>query len=291
MRILKGSDFVLSSPTFVGGADFETATATTGTPTVTVTTANGTVLATPSVTTGPTTGVYRATLTAAAHTTNLETLVVTWTGTAGGFSQNYRQIIDVAGAHYVTLPEIRSYPDLNDKTKFPAYPFLSDIRDEYEELIERVCGVAFVPLYSYETHTGNNKQTLKLNHLRPRTIRSVTIDGVAYAASNFDFTDGGILIYVGNTFSKSKDGTRNITVGYEYGYDLPPAKIRREFLKCVRAEALALKSAVPNNAISQSFEGVTIRYSTPDPSNNRPTGILTLDPVLVQYSERIPGIA
>ena len=43
--------------------------------------------------------------------------------------------------------------------------------------------------------------------------------------------------------------------------------------------------------ISQTVDGVTMRYSTADERQGRPTGLMQLDPVLVQYMYKTPGVA
>lgn len=289
MRITKGSDYLLVSPTFVG-SDGETATAPQSPPTCTVTNEAGTVLTTPFVAAGNGTGVYTAALLGASHTANLDRLRVVWTGTVTGAGvQVYRDEVEVVASHWLSLGEIRHSPDLADKTKYPA-TLLAEVRDEYADLMDKECGVAFVRRYQRDKLFGNGRARIPLTTLRPRAILSVTISGTTADPTAFDITDAGELIYLAGVFPNSTDGSRNVIVTYEHGEEQPPRKLRREVLKCIRSECLGRRSTLPENAISQMFEGTTIRFSTPDRAAGRPTGILSLDPIILEYSKRIPGI-
>lgn len=289
MRITRGSDFSLVSPTFVG-SDSETGAATASTPTCTVTTEAGVALASPTVTASSPAGVYTAALTGAVHTAALDCLAVVWSGTVTGAGlQVYRSTVEVVDRHWVTMPEIRAYPDLDHNSKYPQ-ALLAEIRDEYTDLIEHEMGVSLVKRYQRDQLFGNGLAKLPLTRLRPRSLVSVTIDGVSQTLSGFDITESGEIIRLNGKFQNSADGARNVVVVYEHGYLNPETPFKRALLKCIRSEAVSRKSNVPENALSQQFEGTVIRFSTPDRRNGRPTGILHLDPLLVNYSERIPGI-
>jgi hypothetical protein len=184
---------------------------------------------------------------------------------------------------------MRAYPDLGSPAKYPTQ-MLRDIRDEYETLIEQVCGIGFVPRYQRDVLFGTGTQQIQLSQQRPSRIQSITVDGTAVLTSLVDFTLSGRLIYQANIWRQSYTGLRNVIVNYEHGYTKPPPKLVREILKAIRMEAVSQQSTVQSNAISQTFDGMTIRFSTPNPKEGRPTGILTLDPVLIEYSERLPVI-
>lgn len=290
-RIVKGSQYTLTSPTFVG-SDQETPEDCASTPTCTVTREDGTSLTAATVSNSSSTnGVYTAAITTT-HTSQVDRLQIVWTGTAGSQVQVYRTELEVVGAHYVTLPEIRAESGLDDTQRFPR-ALLEEIRDEYEDLIERVCGVSFVRRYERDQLDGTTGSVLRLSRIRPRTVLSVTVNGTAKTTTEFTLYDHGEIRWDVNTFP-APDGTngyRNVAVAYEHGLDAPPPKLRREILKAIRSEALSRKSDLPTNQISQVHEGMTVRFSTPDPKNGRPTGILSLDPVLVELSEKVPGIA
>lgn len=290
-RILKASQYTLTSPTFVG-ADQETPEDCATTPTCAVTREDGTALTAATVSNSSSSnGVYTAAITTT-HTSQLDRLTVTWTGTAGSQVQVYTTELEVVGGHYVTLPEIRAEAGLDDAQRFPR-ALLEEIRDEYEDLVERICGVSFVRRYERDVLDGNADYVLPLSKLYPRSIISVKVNGTSQTAADFTLYDHGAIRWDVSTFQRP-DGTsgyRNVAIAYEHGYDAPPPKLRRELLKAIRNEATSRRSDMPTNQISQVYEGMTIRFSTPDRKAGRPTGILSLDPVLVELSEKVPGIA
>ncbi len=60
----------------------------------------------------------------------------------------------------------------------------------------------------------------------------------------------------------------------------------------VRATALASRSGVPRDVISQNIEGITTRFSTPDKHARRPTGYLDVDRLLNSLPNyRHPAVA
>lgn len=293
MRILKSSQYTLPSPTFVG-ADGDTAANCASTPTCTITRENGTALTAAVVTQADVAdlGNYQAAITTT-HTSQLDRLTATWTGTAGGLVQVYTQELEVVGGHYVTIPQLRNFDDLGDATRYPV-ALLRELLDEFEDICERACGQAFVRRYQRDLLDGNGTNALTLTKANPRTILSVTVNGVAQTTSEFDVDSStSELTWRSGTFwnPDTTNGEQNIAVAYEYGRDFAPPALARQALICVRGAALEQRSAIPANAISQTFEGVTIRFGTPDASKGRPTGIQTLDAVLVELGLRIPGMA
>lgn len=288
MRILKGSGFALASPTFVA-SDQETATNCDDPPTVTVVNAAGTTLTAPVVADAPGAGVYTATLTPA-HAADLDVLTVTWTGAVSSVAQVYVQTVEVVGGFYASIVDLREAlkgrTDDAEGNRF-SVSLLMRIRDRYEDTCERVCGVAFVPRYHRETLFGNDLPTLHLSKARPRTLRSVSIDGTAQTVGNFavDAVTERLIARSGS-ISSSRDFAANVAVGYEHGFDAPPADLREEALNAMVADILASTSDRPVNEISQEYNGQTIRFSTPNPKMGRPTGILNLDPILVRESMR-----
>lgn len=290
MRVLSGSDVVITSPTFVG-LDGETPTDTASLPTVTVTNGAGTVLTSPTAVDTSDPGVYTTTLTYASHTPNVDTLTVTWLGTAATLRQSYRTTVEVVSSHYVSVQELRNEPDLDDASRFPA-SLIAQVRDEFEDTVERILGRAMVRRYSFETIDGTGTSELSVKYPWIQTVRSVSIDSVAKTASEFTGHVGGWVDWSGGAFPRPSSTSRNISIGYEHGeFDVCPPRLRREAIKCIRADLLSRTAKLPNQALSETFDGVTIRYSTPNPSEGRPTGVLSLDPVLVDLGIRPPGLA
>lgn len=289
MRIVKASTFTLASPVFVA-SDNETPTDCASTPTCTVTRADGTALAAATVTAAAGDGRYTAAITTT-HTSRVDTLTIVWTGTVSGHTQVYTSEIEVVGGRYAQVPEMRAMKNLEDVGKFPAAAILDEL-ENCEDIVERITGVAWVRRYCRESLQGDGTGRLMLRWYKPASVIAVTVDGVAQTVGEFSF-DGRMLVWESKTFPCSADGAPNVIVDYEHGYQAPAPKLAREVKKWLRNELLAGRSDQPSDQIRQVFDGVTIQFSTPDPARGRPTGILTLDPVLTapDIMHRVSGIA
>jgi len=289
LRVAKNSAVTLTSPTFVD-TDGDTPADATGTPTCTVSREDGTALAALTVTDAGI-GVYTAPLTTT-HTSQLDRLTVTWTGTVSGQQQVYTDEVEVVGGHYVTIPEIRGERGLDDISKYPV-SLLREVRDEFADMVEGICGVAFVRRYHRDLFNGAGRSTHTLTWPRPRSVISVKYDGVAQTAADFSLLPHGVVVAESGVFPAATGDELNVAVAYEHGFDAPPADLRREALKWIRGRVFERGSGIPENAISTTFEGQTIRLSTPDPERGRPTGIMSLDQILTRpgVMHRVPGIA
>lgn len=252
---------------------------------VTVTRADGTVLAAPTATAA---GVYLSIpLTAATHLNQLDRLTVAITATVDGLPATQVVEVDVVGSHWVSVGALRGEPDLADAARYPA-ALLAAVRDEWEEHVEDLCNVRFTPGYEITYCTGNGRDVLHLPIFEPLTVRAVTIDGTAATPADFTLTRDGALTYTTGTFTAGVP----VEVHLEAGMTRPPAKLVREVLKAMRRELLARGSKSPWDAISESFDGsATVRYATPNPDLGRFTGILTMDPVIAEHRRHHFGIA
>lgn len=273
MRVVAGSDVEVLSPVFVG-PDGETAAALDTIPACTVTDGAGTSMPAPTVT-AATVGTYSAALTAAVHTAQLDTLTLTWVGVLAGKTQRLAQTVEVAGGTYVALSTLRQIPALPAE-KFSAVA-LRTAREEFEAIAEQYLGVAFVPRAARETIIGTGQPHLVVGHPMPRAIRSLTIDGAPVDVAAVQLDEAGWL---------QRDEPwplgAKIAVVYEHGFDSPPGPIVRACIEYVRAGLLQATSGVPRNTIDVSIEGVSLRTSTADITQGRPTGWLTVDAALNQ---------
>lgn len=295
MRVLKGSDVTVTSPTFVD-TDGETPKDATGTPTVTVTRDDGTTLTAPSVSSeGTDTGQYTTVLTAATHTTRVDLLTLTWTGTVGGATQVYEQEIEVVGAHIVTLNELRSMDGLNDSAKVTS-DLLRELRDEFADRAEEYCGTSFVPRYRRDVLKGNGNVNLLLSRSFPTSIfsaYSTDTSGVVtdFTVTNWNPQDSGVLVTDGDALTSTVYGERNLTVAYEYGLASCPPSIKRACKDYVRAKALEQGSRIGRDLIRETTpDGFSQQWSTPDPAAGRPTGLLDVDAALNSFGRRAPVV-
>lgn len=183
---------------------------------VTITGADGTVLVSNQPADRTDVGRFKYDL--AAETALLDTLTASWTSSLG----TLQTTTEVVGGYLFTIARARGRNPLSDDAAYPTQDIM-DARTWAEQELENACGAAFVPRYALETITPRYRQrAIRLGHRRVRRVRSLSIDGTvmdpAYIASLL--LDSGQLLRIGR-FSTWACG--HIIVGYEHGYDTPPA--------------------------------------------------------------------
>jgi hypothetical protein len=277
-RVLRNTQRVIEANFYVG----TTLTDADGAVTVTITRGDGTVFATDAATTKPgsTTGKYRYTLIPQA---NLERFTFDFKGTFSGVEQHHPPVVvEIVGAVYVSLNDIRALDGLANTTAFPDET-LREVRDAFEDLAERHCGVAFVPRYRHEWHWGRGDDYLYLRHTPLRRLLAVKMDGVAQTFTGWTVEDGGTITRDTGLFVYRD----RVEVTYEHGYDEPDAELRQAALRAIRKFCLGNKSGIPDNAISMTTPegGFTLGIA----GDNRPTGDPFVDGVLNRLRRKSPA--
>lgn len=267
MRVVRGSTLTVATDPF---------DATPSSPSAVVVNAAGTTLTAPSVAVSG--DRVAVTLTAATHTATLDSLVVTVTAQVGGVPAVQTFAVDVVGGRYVTRGGLRSEPNLADEVRFPD-ALLDDTAAAFEDYVEEYVGVAFVPRYGTERHLGNGTYDLALDHVAPRAIRRVVIDGTVADPARFELVGGHILRALDDWFPLDVD----VVVHLEHGEDRPPERLRSLVAREVRSDLLARSAQAPTQLLWETVDGNTVRYSTPDYRAGRPTGSLHLDAALNAY--------
>jgi hypothetical protein len=147
---------------------------------------------------------------------------------------------------------------------------------EFEGVAEDYLGVAFTPRTATDSFTATYGTYLRgFEHVPVRSVTSVTIDGETAEVGTYELTGSGLL------YRAAGVGGRTVLITYEHGLDDPiPATLRRACLQYVRSVALADRNNVSREVISQSVDGMTLRYSTPDKKAGRPTGYIEVDRLL-----------
>jgi hypothetical protein len=107
---------------------------------------------------------------------------------------------------------------------------MSDMRTTVEQAIEEEYGTALVPRYERRTFSGDGTTTLRLKD-PVRTIRSATVSSTVLSAGDIALLTNSYGFLTGYTWTA---GTGNITVGYEYGLDEPPARLRMDAIRLAR---------------------------------------------------------
>jgi hypothetical protein len=287
VRAVKGSTFTVRSPRFLA-LDGETPTDTASTPTVTVTTLDGTALAAPAVTNLADPGLYTCELTPT-HTADVDRLAVTWTGVASGNTQVYRQHVDVVAAHYVEVWDLRQGEGLADPVKFPTET-LTRVRDLWEAAVDDVIQSSFTTRAAREVLDGRGVETVRTRWAHVTSVRSVTIDGSVETPADFEGVAWGAIRHRSGVFPRPT-GEGNVEVVYEYGLGVVPGDLVEELARAMRSKLLSARSGVGPDTLSRSVDGIVERLATPDFGRGRPTGLLLLDSILARYAPFAAGVA
>lgn len=222
----------------------------------------------------------------------LDTLTADWTVTFDSFVQTATTTVEVVGGFLFTVGQARQLEPLNNETRYPTSKIL-EARTLAEQTIEDACGRAFVPRYRQETLHGTGTSDLLLTMPDLRAIRSVstTTSGVATAYTSDELAllavnPTGLLYNTGATWTA---GVGNITVGYEHGLAMPPARVSQAAL--ILARSWLVKGPVDDRALGQATAGGDFSFGLATPGRNGSwVGLPEVDAVIDQYSLRV-GVA
>jgi hypothetical protein len=268
-RVLRNTPTTISQTFYSDGV-----IADPGVVTVDVVRADGTVLVNNGATTGTGAAARSYNLTTT-HTAQLDSLTVTWTSPDLGESVTY---VEVAGGFLFSLGEARALPELSNATDYP-FATIAEYRTLAEQAFEDAAGVAFVPRYTLETVNGTNEAVIGLRWPRIRSVRSITIDDEAQTDLSDVAPFASNSVYFPAGFAR---GYGNVTVGYEHGYDTPPARVSRAVL--LLAKDWLVKGPVDDRAIAAPAGevGGSIPLLTPGVRGSV-FGLPEVDAVLKQY--------
>jgi hypothetical protein len=154
-------------------------------------------------------------------------LDVTWAGTIGGQPQTLHDTIEIVGADLFGLAAFRGLKVANG-TPFALgqTPLYSDnqIRDARTAVLEEftaILGFSPVPRFARETLDGDGRTCLILPGLKATRILSVTVNGAAQTATDYQVGVGNQIESVSNygygtAFTR---GRRNVVVEWVHGWD------------------------------------------------------------------------
>lgn len=262
--------------------------ATAGSPvTVTLTSADDTVIATAASTSADATTHALTYTLAATDNTQLDWLTAVWTDSTDATTWTTHH--EVVGGFYASVAEIRLRdPNLNDAGKYPTSTIRA-VMEEIETAFENECGRAFVPRYARERLSGTSRDRLLLDNVDVRTIRSIrdysdyqTYTGLTVAElAAVDWYPSGALVRIDGAWWYG--GTGNYIVEYEHGMDRPPADVKAAAIRWLRATLNANKTGIPDRATTFSVEaGGSYSLLTPG-RNGAVTGIPDVDLVIERY--------
>ncbi len=276
MRITVGSTAGVLSPIFtkVNGMPG----VPTVDPTVVVTRLDGTTLAAPTVSPEvELNGRWYAVLTPT-HTSQIDRLTLEWTATVDGNVVKATDYAWVVSDILVRPAELYGEPDMNTKPPWLLVLCAEAVNDYCESYCNRAFGVRVDQELINFSMVRNGGYPLRWGGVSTLVTALGDSDDVLDRLQ----VAGGV-VSTGRSLSWPWD---DVVLTYRHGQPTTNGKLRWEALQAARQDVLARSSRSPRSAISETTAGVVVRYSTPDLLYARPTGYLTLDPVLEH--ERIP---
>jgi hypothetical protein len=209
-------------------------------------------------------------------------LSVTWAGAFGGVDQALTYDVEVVGEVLFTVSELRNFGDraLADEATYPDEDLIST-RSRITEDFAKYCGVSFVPRYGLATLDGSGRNTAWLPNIRTTAVLHGSANGTPLSEGEL----ADVFVYPTGKIEKIgrwNCGNRNLVIGYQHGYEEPPAAISRAGLILARYEMV--RTDVAERMVTFANELGTIRLSVPGPGQH--TGIPIVDETLVTYSAR-----
>lgn len=213
----------------------------------------------------------------------LDAWTVDWSGSIGGVTVVTRDQVEVVGGFLFGLDEATTELKLQGVATVTTQ-ILAAKRNEVEQECElRICRRAFVPRYAREVLDPTLSERLPLANSEPRTVRSVTVDGVAWTPTQLATikrVSSGVLVLPDGVLWVSQPG--GIVVEYEHGLDFPPEEIRSAAITRLQSKLNLRSSGIPSRA--QSFapgDGGTYRLVLPDKES---TGLPDVDAAYKRYA-------
>jgi hypothetical protein len=264
-----------------------------GVPVVTITRPDLTIIASGTVSHvgGVDSGQYKFVLAGQPDCTILD---VTWTGTIGSQPQTLHDTIEIVGADLFGLAAFRALRVANG-TPFAttATPLYSDaqIRDTRTAVLDEfttILGFSPVPRFARETLDGNGRTCLILPGLKASEILSVTINGAAKTATDYQIVPGNQIEAVtsysyGTAFT---GGRRNVVVEWVHGAERVPGN--GSHVAMLYAAALLNPSGFSSASTVSMPDGSTYTYEPSETGRNnfqRHTGIREVDRWLNRHSQ------
>lgn len=258
-----------------------------GVVTVSVAASDGTeVLPAGTATSGTGSDPRTVTLTAT-QTAQLDRFTATWTAGALVVATTY---LDVVGGYYFTLAELRSIePSTSDTTKDKSEA-LRRCRGEVEQMIEDVCGVAFVPRFDVDRLQVHANGDVMLRYPQTRVVRWLRYDDGGTPTFVDDATVAAIIPPPNGSLCIGTSYGSYVDVGAEHGYDAPPPDLKRAALTLARAHLNMARSVVPDRATSlQLPDGGLVTLATPGVGTWH-SGLPEVDEVLKRYTQKGPTL-
>jgi hypothetical protein len=190
---------------------------------------------------------------------------------------------------YASRAEVRALDGLADATAYPD-AMLDDGLQWAEDLIDHHTGTSWTYKAFTETLDGSGSQVLRLETIFPRTVSSLTVDGVAMDLSGLVLFDEGLLAHRTALFTYTWPGRNVVVVGTAGAESSPPEDIAWACRTLARQYVLDLRSRIPDRALQVVSEFGTAMLAQPGGSPDRPTSLPEVNVVLNRKRHRIRGV-
>lgn len=207
--------------------------------------------------------------------------------------------IEVIGSFLFEIHELRDFDRAIQSTNDYPAESIREAREIVTRRLERAAQVAFSPRVKRVTLDGDGTRRLLLPDVMVTDVLSVTVYGEDIGADVADEVTGNELldiewdgdagVLVRTDGSVFPEGSRNIVVDYQHGYEQVPATVRRAAMM-VAVEVL-VPSGLPQRATAQSTDLGDFRISVANLELGRPTGIPDVDVTIAEFGRRRPRFA
>lgn len=187
---------------------------------------------------------------------------------------------------YCTIANVRTVQGLDDVTVYPDALVTAAVTQAVE-LIDSYCGTSFTHKAFTATLDGTNDFTIRVPVLFPRTLTSVTVDGVAQSTTGWALRDDGTIERPTGTFKFTRPGLNVVISGTAGATSTPPAEIAWACRTLAIGTLLQLESRVPDRALSVQSEFGNIAVAQAG-GLNRPTEYPSVNAVLNRHRHRPP---
>lgn len=205
---------------------------------------------------------------------------------------------DIVGGFYATVADMRANTVLLSPTAHPAAELLK-VRSEVEYQIEEMCRRSFVPRFASQVVSGSGRVIQELAFPDLREVLSAEYwTGSAWEAMPVTVAD--IPANVDGRASLRLAswpagvwplGTNNVRVSYSYGWDRPPADLKRAAVKAIEYRRTGDNSGIPSRSLSvQGTELGNVVLATPG-LGKWITAIPEVDIVINSYKRKSLGVS
>lgn len=178
-------------------------------------------------------------------------LTVTWSIVTAAGTTTVVEKLQVASSVTVSVDDLRRYKPLDDTRRY-SDALITQARTAIEDELEQVTGVSFTGREFTVTVNGSGTTELFLPVGRPRSVTSITVDGVVASTSGITVDERAGVLINSNTWTA---GRMNVTVTGVCGYSTPPGQVPFAVAKGVRY--MLVDSPVLDRAISTTNEDGT----------------------------------